>query len=131
MSVPLSWPPVPQSVPAHRLAAVAAWDVPQLRRAMAALAAVAERLPSWRLRVEALGRALEAAECWSGPAADSAAAAVLELSVVATAVQAALGKSAAACAELVGEAGGAQHLAPGAPALAATPPHHPDAAARA
>src|SRR4051794_41835164 len=125
MSVPLSWPPVPQSVPAHRLAAVAAWDVPQLRRAMAALAAVAERLPFWRLRVEALGRALEAAECWSGPAADSAAAAVLELSVVATAVQAAFRESAAACAELVGEAGGGQHL--GAVGLGAggTPPLRP------
>lgn len=128
MSVPLSWPPVPQSVPAHRLAAVAAWDVPQLRRAVAALAAVAERLPSWRLRVEALGRDLEAADCWSGPAADSAAAAVLELSVVATAVQAALGKSAAACAELVGEAGAAQHLAADALALAATLPDDLDAA---
>src|SRR3954451_24085788 len=110
------------------LAAVAAWDVPQLRRAVAALAAVAERLPSWRLRVEALGRDLEAADCWSGPAADSAAAAVLELSVVATAVQAALGKSAAACAELVGEAGAAQHLAADALALAATLPDDLDAA---
>src|SRR3954453_16275150 len=128
MSVPTSWPPVPQSVPAHRLAAVAAWDVPQLRRAVAALAEGTERLPCWRLRVEALGRALEAAECWSGPAADSAAAAVLELSVVATAVQAALGKSAAACAELVGEAGAAQHLAADALALAATLPDDLDAA---
>src|SRR3954465_1582783 len=128
MSVPTSWPPVPQSVPAHRLVAVAAWDVPQLRRAVAALAEVTERLPFWRLRVEALSRALEAAECWSGPAADSAAAAVLELSVVATAVQAAVGKSAAACAELVGEAGAAQHLAADALALAATLPDDLDAA---
>ena len=51
-----------------RLTAVAGWDGPLLRGAVATLTAVAGRLTAWRFRVEAVVRALGDAECWSGPA---------------------------------------------------------------
>lgn len=96
---------------------VAAWDVPLLRGATWTLAAVAGRLPAWRTRLEAAGRSLGDAQCWSGPAARSAADALLELSVVATAVDNALASSQASFQRLLAEAEAAQELA--AVALAA------------
>ena len=72
------------------LTAVAGGDIPLLRGATGTLDVVSDRLPAWRARVEAVGRSLEAAECWSGPAAANAAQAVLELSTGATAVSRAM-----------------------------------------
>jgi hypothetical protein len=89
----------------------AAWDVPLLRGATWTFAAVAARLPTWRMRWEAVGRSLGDAECWSGPAAQSAAQAVLELSVVATSVDTALAHSGDAFERLLLEAAAAQELA--------------------
>jgi hypothetical protein len=120
VTAPAAGAQLPQDCPT--LAAVAAWDVSLVRGAVARLAAVAERLLVWRTRVEALGRALAAAECWSGPAADSAAAAVLELSAVTATVQAALRESSTALAQLAREAGAAESLAADALALATTFP---------
>lgn len=90
---------------------VAGWDVPALRGAVAGLAEACERLPRWRARVEAVGRSLETAECWSGPAAQSAAAALVELSGVTTAVAAGLDRSLASFRRLATEAAIAQQLA--------------------
>ncbi|MGY1615176.1 alpha/beta hydrolase [Geodermatophilus sp. SYSU D00691] len=78
---------------APSLAAVAGYDLPLLRGAVGTLDVVAGRLPAWRARVEAVGRALGTAECWSGPAAREAAQAVVGLSRAATAVSAALADS--------------------------------------
>ncbi len=101
-----------------RLAVVAGWDVPEVRGAVGTLAAVAGRLPVWRMRVGALARALHEAECWSGPAARAAAASVFEISTVAAAVDGAIEESLAAFERLAGEADTAQELA--ARALATT-----------
>ncbi len=76
-----------------RLASVAAWNVSLVRGAVVLLTAVAARLPAWRLRLGALGRSLQEPQCWSGPAARSAAAAVFELSAVAAAVDEAMAES--------------------------------------
>jgi hypothetical protein len=73
-----------------RLASVAAWNASLVRGAVVLLAAVAARLPAWRLRLGALGRSLQDPQCWSGPAARSA---VFELSVVAAAVDEAIVES--------------------------------------
>lgn len=100
--------------------AVVAWDVPLLRGATWTLAAVVARLPAWRTRLESAGRALGDAQCWSGPAAQSAADAVLELSTVATAVDTALAHSQASFERLLVEAEAAQELAVAA-ATAGTP----------
>ena len=54
--------------PDVRLARIAAWDVPLLRRAVGSLASIAARLATLRLHLEAVGRSLEDAQCWSGPA---------------------------------------------------------------
>ncbi len=75
------------------LTAVAAWDPPLLDGAVYTLEAVAERLPSWRARMDAVARSLADAECWSGPAASVAATALGEVSAVVTAVTGALGSS--------------------------------------
>jgi hypothetical protein len=117
-------------VTALPLTAVAGWDVPQLRRAVATLTAVAERLPSWRGRMEALGRELDRAECWSGPAATAAGAALVQVSTVATAVTAALGQSLDEAGRLLGSADSAQELAERALATAAGVPVQLDAAGR-
>lgn len=90
---------------------VAGWDVPAVRGAVAGLAEVCERLPRWRARVEAVSRSLETADCWSGPAAQSAAAAVVELSGATTAVAAGLDRSLAAFRRLATEAAVAEQLA--------------------
>jgi hypothetical protein len=94
-----------------RLARVAAWDPPLLRGAVSTLAAVVARLSTLRLHLEAVGRSLEDAQCWSGPAARSAAAAVAEVGAVATAVQAAFADSAGAFGRLAGHAEQAHEFA--------------------
>ena len=101
-----------------RLAAVAAWDVPLVRGAVVSLGVVVARLPVWRGRLAEVARTLESAECWSGPAARSAAAAVYDLSAVATAVDAALHRSLESYERLLREAGPAQERATEALALA-------------
>jgi hypothetical protein len=94
-----------------RLAAVAGWDVPRLRGAVATLSAVAERLPAWRARLEGIARSVDSGETWAGPAAISAAGAVRELSTVAWAVEGALADSLGAFDRLAAEADPAQELA--------------------
>jgi hypothetical protein len=103
-------PPIPLLAEA-RLASVAAWDVPLVRGAVVTLAAVAGRLPVWRARLAEVARALESAECWSGPAAQNASRAVFELSAVATAVDTALSASLDSFERLAGEADAAQERA--------------------
>jgi Alpha/beta hydrolase len=94
-----------------RVAAAAASDVPLLRGAVATLTAVAGRLTAWRVRVEAVGRALEVAEVWSGPAAREAAAAVVQLSTVAVGVSGGTARSLEAFERLAAEAAAAAELA--------------------
>jgi hypothetical protein len=103
-----------------RLTAVAAWDVPLVRGAVVTLGAVAGRLPVWRARLAEVARALEAADCWSGPAATGAASAVYELSAVATAVDTALQESLDRFELLLREADAAQERATEALAMART-----------
>ncbi|KGH47975.1 hypothetical protein IN07_05025 [Modestobacter caceresii] len=97
---------------------LADWDVPQLRGAVVTLGVVAERLVPWRHRLDALGRQLGAAECWSGPAGTVAAAALVELSTVASVVGGALAASLADLAGLSAAADEAQELAAEALAVA-------------
>ena len=94
-----------------RLHAVAAWDVAVARRAVSVLAGTSERLVAWRTRLDGIGRALESGDCWSGPAARSAVAALAEMSAVGSAVGSALGASLAVYDRLVAEAARAQELA--------------------
>ena len=96
---------------APTLSEVAGWDVPLLRGAVWTLDSVAGALPAWRARVEAVGRSLEDADCWYGPAAQSAGAALVEVSTVATAVTRALGESLEHLQRLLAEAETAQALA--------------------
>jgi hypothetical protein len=103
-----------------RLIAVASWDVPRLRAAVAALTEASEALLSWRARVEGLGRELASGSCWQGTAADRAVAAVTELSVVAWTVDAALSRSLDGFRRLLAEAAEAQALAVVAMAAGAT-----------
>ncbi|MCV2491750.1 alpha/beta hydrolase family protein [Geodermatophilus sp. YIM 151500] len=102
-----------------RLAEVAAWDAAVLPGAVRRLDGVVSRLPAWRYRLEAVGRALESAPVWSGPAAAGAAGAVLRLSDAATAVTAAMCSSLAGFERLVAAAGRAAPLAAEALALEA------------
>ena len=76
-----------------RLRVVAAWDGELVHGARCTFADVVDRLSAWRARLDGLGRELGAADCWSGPAAEVAAATVLDLSRAAAAVQAAFGRS--------------------------------------
>ncbi len=94
-----------------RLRAAAGWDVPRLLGAVATLTAVAERLPTWRARLEGVARTLGAGDTWAGPAARSAAGALGELSVVTWAVERALAGSLTAFDRLVASAAPAQELA--------------------
>ncbi len=105
-----------------RLPAIAAWDVPALAGAVRLLDDVVEALPFWRYRLEAVGRALEGAEVWSGTAARVAATVVLGLSAASTAVTAALERSLEACRRLVREAGTAAGTAQTALGRPATDP---------
>ena len=101
-----------------RLATVSGWDVPQVRGAVVILGAIAERLPAWRVRLAQVARALESAECWSGPAARTAVDAVFELSTVATVLDTALSESRESFERLAGQADAAQERAAEALALA-------------
>lgn len=96
---------------ASRLHAVAAWDVALLRRAVTALAVAVDRLPTWRARLDGVQRELEGGDCWSGPAARSAAVALADVSTATSAVGHALGGSLAAYERLAAEAALAQDLA--------------------
>jgi hypothetical protein len=117
-------------VNAPTLAEIAGWDVPLLRGAVWTLDSVTGGLPAWRARVEAVGRSLEDAHCWYGPAARSAGAALVEVSTVATAVTAALGESLEHAQRLLAEAETAQELAERALAAAAAVPVVLDGARR-
>lgn len=101
-----------------RLAAVAAWDVGRVRGAVVTLAAVSDRLPFWRVRLGEVARALESSQCWSGPAAQSAAQAVSALSTLAREVDTALSASRDSLERLTGQADSAQERAVEALALA-------------
>lgn len=114
--------PAVAGAPDARLAQVAAWDPPLLRGAVVSLAGIASRLTTLRLHLEAVGRSLEDAQCWSGPAARSAAAAVGEVGAVASAVHSALGDSALSFGRLAGHAEQAHELAVRALALQASEP---------
>lgn len=105
-----------------RLSAVAAWDVPLVRRAVNQLDEVAGRLATWRARLEGVCRALESGECWSGPAARSAVGALHDLSAVTWAVDAGLARSLESYERLVAEADTANELAGDALAAAAVLP---------
>jgi hypothetical protein len=97
------------TTPPGALLAVAAWDVPAARRAVASLEAVADRLPVRRLRVDEVGRTL--AGCWSGPAARAATATVVTLSGVGSVVAGALRNSLAAFLASAAAAAAAQEAA--------------------
>ncbi|MGY1840096.1 MULTISPECIES: alpha/beta hydrolase [unclassified Modestobacter] len=86
------------------LAQLARWDLPQLRGCVGTLALVADRLTPWRVRLDALGRQLATAECWSGEAGTAAAGALLELSGVATGVGHRIDDALTALHRLVGAA---------------------------
>jgi hypothetical protein len=109
------------TAPLVQVVAAAGWDVPLLRGAVATLTAVTGRLLAWRIRAEAVGRALAAAECWSGPAAQEAAVAVLRLSTLTVGVQGALDRSLGAFERLATEAAAAAELAPLALLLPGSP----------
>jgi hypothetical protein len=100
------------------VAQIAGWDLPELRGGVGRLGAVDDRLLTWRARLDALGRRLAVAECWSGPAGTAAAAAVVELSTVASGVSGALGTSLAGLQGLSVAAAEAQEWAAGAVAAA-------------
>jgi len=106
---------------AARLAAIAAWDVPLLRGAIATMEAVAGRLRSWRARLEGVGRALASEEYWAGAAARSAVEVVDELASAAWVADSALHEAVAAFGRLGTEAAAAQDRAEEAVALAAVP----------
>lgn len=112
--------PAADGVAQSRLVAVAAWDVAVLRGAVAVLAAVAARLPVWRMRVATLVLSLQEERTWSGPAASSAVHVAFELSAVAAAVDGAIEESLAALERLAGAARTAQELA--AAAIRSGPP---------
>jgi hypothetical protein len=90
---------------------VAGWDVHQAGHAVTVLAAAIDGLPAWRARLEGVERAVRSGTGWSGPAAQSAASALAEVSAVAYAVTAALAHSLSSFRRLAGEAGRAQELA--------------------
>jgi Alpha/beta hydrolase len=111
-----------------RLIAVAAWETDALIGAVAVLDEVAGALPSWRYRVEAVGRALEGVEVWSGPAARVAATGVLGISAAAAVLAVALEASTDALGRLAGEA---RTAAAAAQAALARPAGDPSAVALA
>ncbi|PZA18816.1 hypothetical protein, partial [Modestobacter versicolor] len=79
---------------------------------------VAARLLPWRTRLDVLGRRLGTAECWSGPAGEVAATAVVELSTVASGIAGAMGSSLIGLQGLHAAAAEAQEWAAGALATA-------------
>ncbi|RFU22218.1 alpha/beta hydrolase [Geodermatophilus marinus] len=112
------------------LTEVAGWDVPLLRGAVWTLSAVADRLPAWRGRTEAVGRALGGTDCWYGPAGTAAGAALTEVSTVLAAVTGALTGSLDQARALLGAAATAQELAARALVTAASVPVRLDDAGR-
>ena len=104
------------------LSVVEAWDLPALQGSVAGLAAVPDRLAGWRARLDGLRGQLRGADLWSGPAADVAATALVELSAVAGEVQRALGASAEHLGVVVVRAGTAQEEVAAARAAAASGP---------
>ncbi|MGY1632593.1 alpha/beta hydrolase [Geodermatophilus sp. SYSU D01186] len=112
------------------LTEVAGWDVPLLRGAVWTFDSVAERLPAWRARMEAVGRSLTGTGCWYGPAAHAAGAALIEVSTVATATAAALTESLGHAQRLLADAATAQELAEEALAAASAVPVVLDGAGR-
>lgn len=94
-----------------RLVAVADWELPRIRGGVAALAVAESALASWRLRLEGLGRQLEGARGWAGPAALAAAAELFELAGVVFGVASALEESLAALHRMQTEAAAAQEAA--------------------
>ena len=103
----------PQHLPdaEGRLRVLAAWEPDSVRSAVGVLADVADGWRARRTRLDELGRSLGTADCWSGPAADAAAATAVELSAVATAVGSALALSQEGFAALTEHARRAQALA--------------------
>ena len=104
------------------LTSVASWDARMLGNAVGTLSAVGERLVSWRARMESVGRALEATECWQGPAGQAAAGAVRRVSTVVTEVTAGLTRSLVDADRMVVAARTASDLAGQALAAAAAIP---------
>ncbi|WP_222262484.1 alpha/beta hydrolase [Modestobacter marinus] len=100
-------------------AQLAGWDVDLLRATVGARAGTPDRLTGWRMRVEAVGRRLGGAECWSGPAGAVAAEAVVELATVAARASAALSASFESLQLLTHEAALGQEEAARALAVAA------------
>ncbi|MGY1855120.1 alpha/beta hydrolase [Modestobacter sp. SYSU DS0290] len=97
---------------------LARWDLPQLRGCVGTLALVADRLTPWRARLDAVGRQLGSAECWSGEAGTAAAGALVELSGVATGVGSRVDDALTALHRLVGAATDAAECAARALAVA-------------
>jgi len=114
-----------------RLRAVAAWDGPQVRRITVVLAGTADRLQSWRVRLEAIGRSVDSGQSWSGPAARSAGAALAEVAAVGFAVRVAVEAAVGDCERLAAEAARAADLAEQALASSALTPDAGPAAAEA
>ncbi|WP_164702894.1 alpha/beta hydrolase [Modestobacter sp. KNN46-3] len=110
---------------------LAGWDVPQLRGAVVTLGVLVDRLAPWRGRLDRLGRELGDAGSWSGPAASAAAAALVELSTVASGVGGALAASLADLTGLSAAADQAQELAAEALAIASAAGVGLDGAGRA
>ena len=102
------------------------WDPSTVRGAVDLLGAVADRLPGWRIRLEAIGRELEAPTAWTGPAASSAAQVLVHLSTVATAVGTAWEGSLAALHSLVRQVQAAHELSAEARSCAASVGGHLD-----
>lgn len=115
---------------APTLSEVAGWDVPLLRGAVWTLDSIAGALPAWRARVEAVGRSLDDTDCWYGPAAQSAGAALVDVSTVATAVTTVVEESLEHLQRLLAEGEAAQELAERALAAAASVPVRLDGAGR-
>jgi Alpha/beta hydrolase len=90
---------------------LAGWDVPALHRGVRRLGGPADRLLPWRTRLDALGRRLGTAECWSGPAGTAAGAALVELSTAVSGVSGALDDSLAHLRGLATAAAEAQEWA--------------------
>jgi hypothetical protein len=99
---------------------LAGWDLPGLRGGVGRLGSVADRLVPWRMRLDALGRRLGTAECWSGPAGSTAAAALVELSTAAAGISGAFATSLTDLEGLTAAAAQAQEWAAAAVAVAHT-----------
>lgn len=112
------------------LAAVEGWDLPALRSSAAAVGDAPARLRAWQTRLDAVRARLREAQLWSGPAADAAATALVELAAVGTEVGLALGAGAQELVVVVARAGAAQEEAAQARAWAAAGPVALDDAGR-